>query len=272
MSITLLGNDETDLRLIESCLVTEQIAVESFKLDPAFFANSTEMAGTCFLILQEQDLIKAGELTKQVREVLGFNGKLVLCMPQPIRREALLDMGANEIITPAAKSHTDVAERLLGELILDGNVQPNQFGEMRGATGTMRALYGHIKIMAPLDGEPVLILGEKGTGKELVAQELHNQSARSNQEIVAVNVATFGEQLVESTLFGHRKGAFTDAKSDRKGLIEKARGGTIFLDEIGELELHLQAKLLRVLEQKQIFPVGSDDAVQVDVELSATRR
>jgi Nif-specific regulatory protein len=115
----------------------------------------------------------------------------------------------------------------------------------------------------------VLILGENGTGKEVVARSLHLQSARRDQPFIAVNCAAIVESLIESELFGHEKGAFTDAISDRAGKFELASGGTLFLDEIGELSLGGQAKLLRVLEDKIISRVGSQQTIQTDVRVIA---
>jgi DNA-binding NtrC family response regulator len=121
---------------------------------------------------------------------------------------------------------------------------------------------------APTDAN-VLILGENGTGKELIARELHRQSARSNQVFLAIDLGSVSESLFESELFGHRKGAFTGANEDRAGRFQAANGGTLFLDEVGNLPMHLQAKLLRVLEQRTVMPVGADKSLEVDVRIIA---
>ena len=119
----------------------------------------------------------------------------------------------------------------------------------------------------------VLILGETGTGKELVARAVHAQSLRADKPFVAVNCGALPESLIESELFGHRKGAFTGADDNRIGLFEVAHGGTLFLDEIGELPKSMQAKLLRVLESGEIRRVGDNDSFQVDVRIvCATHR
>jgi len=115
----------------------------------------------------------------------------------------------------------------------------------------------------------VLILGENGTGKELIARELHRQSRRSDHVFLTIDMGSVSESLFESELFGHKKGAFTDASEDRLGRFQAANGGTIFLDEIGNLPLHLQAKLLRVLEQRLVTPVGSDESQDIDVRIVA---
>ncbi|MEA3462789.1 MAG: sigma-54 factor interaction domain-containing protein [Bacteroidota bacterium] len=109
----------------------------------------------------------------------------------------------------------------------------------------------------------VLIQGENGTGKELIAWEIHRQSERKNQLFVTVDLGSITATLFESELFGHRKGAFTDAKSDRAGRFEAAHGGTLFLDEIGNIPLHLQSKLLSVLQNREIIPVGAAKSLPV---------
>ena len=119
----------------------------------------------------------------------------------------------------------------------------------------------------------VSITGETGTGKELVAKAIHYNSKRKNKPLVAVNLAAIPRELIESELFGHEKGAFTGANSRRKGKFEEAEGGTIFLDEIGELDISLQAKLLRVLQEKEVSRIGSNEVIKLDVRvLVATHR
>jgi DNA-binding NtrC family response regulator len=137
-----------------------------------------------------------------------------------------------------------------------------------GASGAMRRVYSLIERSAPTEAN-VLILGENGTGKELVAREIHRLSRRSEQVMVSVDLGAVAQTLFESELFGHVKGAFTDARGDRVGRLQAADGGTLFLDEIGNLPLHLQPKLLTALEQRQIVPVGGNRPVPIDVRVVA---
>ncbi len=123
-----------------------------------------------------------------------------------------------------------------------------------------------IKKVANTDAN-VLITGDNGTGKELIARELHRLSKRADEILVSVDMGAISETLFESELFGHKKGAFTDAKEDRTGKIENANNGTLFLDEIGNLPLHLQAKLLSVLQNRIVTPIGSNKTVAVDVRV-----
>jgi two-component system response regulator HydG len=144
--------------------------------------------------------------------------------------------------------------------------------EMLGESPAMRAVFTLIARFA-LSDAPVLIQGETGTGKELAARGLHDQSVRKGGPFVALNCAALPENLLESELFGHTRGAFTDAREKRQGLFLEASGGTLFLDEIAELPLALQAKLLRALQDRKIRPIGSDKEVSFDARiLSATHR
>lgn len=152
-------------------------------------------------------------------------------------------------------------------LLADGD-----FHGMVGRSAPMRRLFDAIRQVAPLNG-PVIVSGESGTGKELVARALHAESPRRAQPFVPVNCAAMPPDLMESELFGHAKGAFTGAAQQRAGLFVEADGGTMLLDEIGEMQADTQAKLLRVLEDGCIRPLGADREINVDVRLiAATNR
>ena len=143
---------------------------------------------------------------------------------------------------------------------------------MIGEGAEMMELRGLIEKVAPSEAR-VLITGPNGAGKELVAHQIHEQSARSTNAMVEVNCAAIPAELIESELFGHKKGAFTGAQKDRKGKFELAHGGTLFLDEIGDMSLSAQAKVLRALQEHKITPVGGDRSIKVDVRvLAATNK
>jgi two-component system nitrogen regulation response regulator NtrX len=158
-------------------------------------------------------------------------------------------------------------ERLRRELVAEG-----QFGRMLGASAAMRRVFEMADRVAPTD-TTVLILGESGTGKDLLAQEIHERSPRATKPFVAVNCAALPENLIESELFGYERGAFTGAAQQRKGKFELASGGTIFLDEIGDMNPVTQAKVLRALENRKIERLGGSHSIDVDVRvISATHR
>jgi len=140
------------------------------------------------------------------------------------------------------------------------------FHDFIGESPAMDTVFSAIQKVAKTDAN-VLILGENGTGKELVARELHRQSTRADEVFISVDMGALSETLFESELFGHVKGAFTDAKEDRAGRFEIASGGTLFLDEIGNLPLTLQAKLLTVLENRKVIRLGSNKPLDIDVRL-----
>lgn len=157
-------------------------------------------------------------------------------------------------------------------------VAPQKTGEqqsiegMIGSCSQMKELYAKIHKVAPTNAT-VLVNGETGTGKELVAKALHRQSPRRDKPLISVNCAAIPETLIEAELFGHEKGAFTGAASNREGLVAAADGGTLFLDEIGELPLEAQARLLRVLQEGEVRPIGSIESRKVSIRLvAATHR
>jgi two-component system response regulator AtoC len=145
---------------------------------------------------------------------------------------------------------------------------PPPFEGMIGTSPAIRELTQLLGRVATVDAS-LLLTGESGTGKELAARAVHERSARGGSPFVPVNCAAIHPGLLESELFGHVKGAFTDARSDREGLFERARGGTIFLDEVSELPVTLQPKLLRALQERTVRPVGADREVAIDVRLIA---
>jgi DNA-binding NtrC family response regulator len=179
-------------------------------------------------------------------------------LEKPIDGDLLLDK-----IDKALRQHTLIEENVrLRHQLLDGR-------PLEGVIGTsekMRHLFELIACVAPSDAN-VLIQGENGTGKELIANAIHANSRRSRGPFVKVNCAAIPSDLIESELFGYRKGAFTGATSDKDGLFKMAHGGSLLLDEIGEMPPYLQTKLLRVLQEREYRPVGGDRTMQVDCRL-----
>jgi two-component system response regulator HydG len=219
---------------------------------------ASQRVGLVVLISPEQAPTLVGHEVTLARKAIGDDRCIILCTPDPSLsdRKLLLGCGASKIISPRSWSPGHVAERILGEVILAGGLQPSSFGVIKGSTSTLRNVYDQIKILAPLD-DPILILGETGTGKELVAGELHRESGRAGKYL-PINCAAISRDLLQSELFGHEKGAFTNAIQARKGLLAEAGNGTVFLDEIGDLDPEAQAKLLRVIEERRVMPVGSN--------------
>jgi two-component system, NtrC family, response regulator AtoC len=159
------------------------------------------------------------------------------------------------------------------ELLRRSGREAGEEGEIIGESKAIQRVQELIGRVAGAEQTTVLIQGESGTGKELVARAIHRQSSRADRPFVSINCTAIPEHLLESELFGHEKGAFTDAREQRKGLIELAHGGTLFLDEIGDMSLPAQAKILRVLEERRVRRVGGDREIAVDVRLiSATNQ
>ena len=167
---------------------------------------------------------------------------------------------------------TDITFSPLEERIETVQSSADRFGDLIGPSLPMREIFGILERVAPTD-IAVLIQGETGTGKELAARAIHNSSRRADKPFVVFDCGAVAPNLIESELFGHEKGAFTDAVKSRQGAIELTDGGTLFLDEIGELTPVLQPKLLRALDQHEVKRVGADQAVKVNVRVvAATNR
>jgi DNA-binding NtrC family response regulator len=188
-----------------------------------------------------------------------------------------ITLGASSVIRKRSCISETMIEirQVLKGIVSNTNQQPEAESQSFGIVGSSApaaALRASISQLADVDST-VLILGESGTGKELVARGLHSGSLRRERRFEALNCAAIPEALLESELFGHKRGAFTDAKADRKGLFEVCSGGTLFLDEIGEMPLNIQSKLLRVLQERVVRPIGSSNTVSIDARIiAATNR
>ena len=181
-----------------------------------------------------------------------------------------IEMNLLGVTLNRAVQHRNLQEKV--KLLSEAVARSERFGDILGSSAPMQELFDQLARFADSETS-VLITGESGTGKELVARAIHRQSRRAEKPFVAVNCAAIPDTLLESELFGHAAGAFTDARGERKGLFLQAEGGTLLLDEVGELPLTMQPKLLRALEGNVIRPVGSDQEVPLDVRiLTATNR
>jgi two-component system, NtrC family, response regulator AtoC len=180
------------------------------------------------------------------------------------------DLSAIRLTVARALEHRKLHERVRHlELAL---AETRSFDGLQGTSAAIHAVYDLVDRIAP-SAASVLISGESGTGKELIARAIHTRSPRKGKPFVAINCAAMPESLLESELFGHEKGAFTDARTARQGLFLQANGGTLMLDEIGELPLSLQPKLLRALQEKRVRPVGATQEIPFDARLvAATNR
>lgn len=173
---------------------------------------------------------------------------------KPWHNEKLLTTIREAVKRKEQKEHASIVSSSIFETELLGNAE------------VMKDIFYKIQKIAPTDAN-ILILGENGTGKELIAKAIHHFSARSMKPFVKVDVGALTESLFESELFGHKKGAFTDAREDRVGRFESAHSGTLFLDEIGNISLHQQARLLSVLQNRQVTRLGSNEPIPIDIRL-----
>ncbi|WP_372754061.1 sigma-54-dependent transcriptional regulator [Labilibaculum sp.] len=201
-----------------------------------------------------------GDIEKSVKSIKAGATDFIL---KPWQNEKLVATISSAVKLRRSKDEVRELKTKQKELnaVLD---QP--FNDFIGNSPEMQEVFSTISKVASTDAN-VLILGENGTGKELVARALHRNSYRKDEVFVSVDLASINENLFESELFGHVKGAFTDARTDRPGRFEIASGGTLFLDEIGNLSLPMQAKLLTVLERREVIRVGSNKAIPIDIRL-----
>ena len=192
------------------------------------------------------------------RAVEAIKAGATYFLEKPIDAESVLAMLGRAIERTELEAENVALRRQLRERY--------QFENIIGRSHKMRELFELVTAVADSDAN-ILILGENGTGKELIANALHYNSRRAKGPFIKINCAAIPKELIEAELFGHRRGAFTGAVQDRDGLLEQAQGGSLLLDEIGEMPAYLQTKLLRVLQEREYRPVGSDRVVRVDFRL-----
>ena len=197
--------------------------------------------------------------TLQLRARLLAAGALAV-LPSSLSAE-----GLQETLATFVERQRDAA---VDQIRADREIDTSKLGDFSSASPAMRQLLRLAKKVAAADTS-LLILGETGTGKEWLGRAIHAEGPRASGPFIAVNPSALPEQLLESELFGHEKGAFTGASRARRGAFELAHGGTLFLDEIGDMPAHLQIKLLRVLQEREIKRLGSERPVAVDVRIMA---
>jgi len=281
--IAVVDDDPDLLRLVVLLLEAKGYAVSSFDSAAAALAE-IEASGFDALVTDVMMVGMTGlELCERVVESHPELPVVVMTASNKLETAiGAIRVGAYDFITKPinpdalaiAVSRAVEHRRLRDEVrVLRRAVAASQgLDELIGGSDAMRKVYAAIDQFAASDAT-VMITGESGTGKEVVARSLHRRSKREKGPLVAVNCAAIPETMIESELFGHEKGAFTDARTARAGLFTQADGGTLFLDEIGELPLGLQAKLLRALEEKKVRPLGAASEVKFDARvIVATNR
>ena len=283
----LVVDDEEDVLLAARLLLKRHFgAVETLR-DPARLPELVRQNAFDVLLLDMNFVIGAEDGTEglqRLSQVLALDPNAVIVLVTAhsdveLAVQAMKHGAADFVVKPWEN------ERLLATLLAAVNLRRSRLEaaelrkrnrglaaathmetELIGNAPSMLRVFDMIGRAAPTDAN-VLILGENGTGKELVAREIHRRSKRAMEVFLRVDLGALSPQLFESELFGHRRGAFTDAKVDRIGLFRAAAGGTLFLDEIGNVPLHLQSKLLTALERREIVPVGADKPEAIDVRL-----
>jgi DNA-binding NtrC family response regulator len=261
MAVALFSSQTVFLSDVVNILRQEGICVSDYSLKNSEMPMKlSDEVNQIFLIFEEHGV---AEIVDNIRNKFGKDRKVTLCCHHQSNAnyELLSNIGVNEFITPKLWSSDNIAERILAYLIVEKGVEPINLGNLYGGTLVMRDVYKEIQTISTLS-DPILILGETGTGKDVVAKEIHRLSNRQGNYI-ALNCSEFSQDIIESELFGHTKGSFTGANSDRKGLLLESGSGTVFLDEIGELPMPLQSKLLRVIEEKKVRPVGANNWIDI---------
>jgi two-component system response regulator HydG len=283
----LVVDDEEDILLAAKLLLKRHFAAVETLADPSRVAERVRRNAFDVLLLDMNFTAGAdrgAEGMALLSEVIALDSQAVVVL---ITAHGEVNLAVEAMKRGAADFVTKPWEnqRLLATLIAASNLRKSRLeatelrarsrglaeatrigAEMVGTSPAMLRVFQMVRRAAP-SGANVLVLGENGTGKELVAREIHRHSRRAQEAFLRVDLGTLSAQLFESELFGHRRGAFTDAKQDRIGLLRAASGGTLFLDEIGNVPLHLQGKLLSALERREVTPVGSDKPEPIDVRL-----
>jgi two-component system, NtrC family, response regulator HydG len=283
----LVVDDEEDILLAARLLLKRHFASVQTLRDPSSLPELVRQNGFDVLLLDMNFVTGADDGAEGLRwltQVLAVDPQAVVVLVTAhsdveLAVQAMKRGAADFVVKPWEN------ERLLATLMAAVNLRRSRLeaAELRrrnrglaaathietgmlGTSPTMLRVFDMIRRAAPTDAN-VLILGENGTGKELAARAIHRHSRRASEVFLRVDLGALSPQLFESELFGHRRGAFTDAKEDRTGFFRAAAGGTLFLDEIGNVPLHLQSKLLTAIERREVVPVGAEKAEPIDVRL-----
>jgi DNA-binding NtrC family response regulator len=283
----LVVDDQEDILLAARLLLKQHFASVQTLRDPSRLADLVRQNAFDVLLLDMNFAMGAddgAEGLRRLTEVLTLDPNAVVVLVTAhgdveLAVQAMKHGAADFVIKPWEN------ERLLATLISAANLRRSRLEvaelrsrnrglaaathtetELIGNSPAMQGVFETIRRAAPTDAN-VLILGENGTGKELVAREIHRRSRRAAEVFLRIDLGALSPQLFESELFGHRRGAFTDAKEDRIGFFRAATGGTLFLDEIGNVPLHLQSKLLTAIERREVAPVGAEKSEPIDVRL-----
>src|SRR5579871_2182447 len=284
MRRVLVVDDEENIRLVLRTLLKKQgyevevadsgesalAALDSF--DPDFILTDVRMPRMGGLDLLATLKAKQHPATVIVMSAYGNVDLAIEAMKAGAYDYVGKPFKPDEIVLVLRKAEERETLRRENRALKEQIQKDNQFESILAKSPEMVAIFKTVSKIADFK-TTVLITGESGTGKELVARAIHARGARASAPFVAINCGAIPQNLLESELFGHKKGAFTDATADRRGLFEEASGGTLFLDEIGELPLGLQVKLLRALQEETIRRLGDSKDVQVDVRIiAATHR
>jgi len=280
MTRVLVADDEENIRLVLRTLLRKHgyevdvvdrgdRALERLTdFDPDFVIADVRMPGMSGIELCEALKAKGSRATVIVMSAYGSTDLALRAMKAGAYDYVSKPFKQDEMLLALQKAEEREALRRENRILKEAAQKEARFERMLGRSEAMQRIFRLVEKVADYKST-VLIRGESGTGKELVARALHDRSTRSTKSFVAVNCAAIPHNLLESELFGHKRGAFTDAHADKRGLFEEAHGGTLFLDEIGELPVGLQVKLLRVLQEGTMRPLGATKDKEVDVRVVA---
>ena len=283
-SVLVVDDEELQANIIASILEKEDYRVQKAYSSEEALKLVDEVEFSVILIDMKMPGIGGMGFIKKAKE-LGIKSNIIMMTAYGTIETAVEAMkngafdyitkpfGKDELIVNVKKAIDAYNIRIENKMLKDQLEELNQEFELIGVSNAMQEVKNLIKKVAVNDNVNVLITGESGTGKELVAREIHRLSPRAKMPFIAVNCSAIPETLLESELFGYEKGAFTGAVSKRDGKFRIANGGTLFFDEIGDMPINMQAKLLRVIQDSEVTPIGSNSSYKVNVRIiSATNK